>query len=258
MILSHKWRFIFIKNKKVAGTSVEAFLAPTLGPIDILTPLRPTDEYQRFSTGISPQNWLSVSVDLDKVGNSGFSKKSIESRYWEIGLNRIGTNQQASGKPEDFLKLDRQFYHHITAVEILEVIPKWMWNEYFTFCIERHPYDKAVSSAFWYIHAQKLNISFDQALEFVIVQRRFKDWHRYTDSDGHVFVDKILRYENLDMELRQIVNDHLNIETPFKLPSFKSESRSDRRPAEEILSSAQKQKIRVLMAEEFEYFSWQT
>lgn len=37
MIVSHKYRFIYIKNKKVAGTSVEAFLSQFLGPDDVTT-----------------------------------------------------------------------------------------------------------------------------------------------------------------------------------------------------------------------------
>jgi len=76
MILSHKWRFIFVKNKKVAGTSVEALLASDLGPLDVATPLRPPDESFRFVNGNSPQNWLSVGVDLEKVASEGNDRDS--------------------------------------------------------------------------------------------------------------------------------------------------------------------------------------
>ena len=37
MIISHKWKFIFIKTQKCAGSSVERALAPVCGPRDILT-----------------------------------------------------------------------------------------------------------------------------------------------------------------------------------------------------------------------------
>ena len=37
MILSHKHKFVFVKNRKVAGTSVEVALSPHCGPDDILT-----------------------------------------------------------------------------------------------------------------------------------------------------------------------------------------------------------------------------
>lgn len=37
MILSHEHRFVFIKNQKVAGTSIELFLAQHCGPDDVIT-----------------------------------------------------------------------------------------------------------------------------------------------------------------------------------------------------------------------------
>ena len=37
MIISHKFRFIFIQNRKVAGSSVQASLGRHCGPDDILT-----------------------------------------------------------------------------------------------------------------------------------------------------------------------------------------------------------------------------
>jgi len=123
MILSHKWRFIFVKNKKVAGTSVEALLASDLGPLDVATPLRPPDESFRFVNGNSPQNWLSVGVDLEKVASERNDRDSAFSMYEKIRLNQIGTNRPAPGNPESLLKLERRFYHHITAIEILEIIP---------------------------------------------------------------------------------------------------------------------------------------
>ena len=46
MIISHKHRFIFIKNRKVGSTSVEQALQPICGPDDVLTPdhLHDTEE----------------------------------------------------------------------------------------------------------------------------------------------------------------------------------------------------------------------
>jgi hypothetical protein len=50
MILSHRYRFIFIKTLKTAGTSIEVSLGRYCGPEDVLTPITPPEE------GHSPRN----------------------------------------------------------------------------------------------------------------------------------------------------------------------------------------------------------
>jgi hypothetical protein len=44
MIVSYLHKFIFIRTKKTAGTTVEMTLAPACGPDDIITPLGTWDE----------------------------------------------------------------------------------------------------------------------------------------------------------------------------------------------------------------------
>ena len=58
MILSHKYKFIFLKTSKTAGTSVEIALSKFCGARDVITPITPADEEIRTRLGYrGPQNF---------------------------------------------------------------------------------------------------------------------------------------------------------------------------------------------------------
>ncbi|GAB2780953.1 hypothetical protein GCM10027020_38110 [Nocardioides salsibiostraticola] len=60
MIVSHEHRFIFLKTRKTAGTSVEIALSTVCGPQDIVSPLSETDEViRRERGGRGPMNFES-------------------------------------------------------------------------------------------------------------------------------------------------------------------------------------------------------
>ena len=55
--MSHRHRFVFLKPRKAAGTSVEIALSRDCGPDDIVTPLwEPDEELRRAEGGVGPQN----------------------------------------------------------------------------------------------------------------------------------------------------------------------------------------------------------
>ena len=60
MIASHAHRFIFLKTRKTAGTSVEIALSKVCGPDDVITLISPEDEELRTAAGgRGPQNFQS-------------------------------------------------------------------------------------------------------------------------------------------------------------------------------------------------------
>ncbi len=57
MIVSHQHRFVFLKTRKTAGTSVEIALSKICGPDDIISRISPEDEELRAAAGgRGPQN----------------------------------------------------------------------------------------------------------------------------------------------------------------------------------------------------------
>src|SRR6185312_12550479 len=112
MILSHKYRFIFLKTRKTAGTSVEVSLARCCGPRDVLTPVCPEGEALRGGLGLGPRN-------------HGPPLRQYGLRDW-LRLLLKGRPMPGSW-----------FYNHMPAREVRARVGARVWDSYFKFCFER-------------------------------------------------------------------------------------------------------------------------
>ena len=152
MIASHRHRFVFVKTRKTAGTSLEIALSRHCGPDDIVTRISPADEELRAAAGgVPPQN--------DDTSPSS--------------------------------------YAHMGARRVIKVIGRETWDDYFTFAVERNPFDVVASS--WRYSARKPTFTKTFA-EFVRTPRRLDRLalnERLYRMDGRVVVDRVYRYEEL-------------------------------------------------------------
>jgi hypothetical protein len=221
MILSHKYKFIFIKTAKTAGTSIEVFLSSHCDPKDIVTPIAPP------VAGHQPRNY------------EGF-------------INPMPEILQRPGKIFSALKHSitsrEKFYNHMPAYEVRNRIPADVWNSYFKFCVERNPWDKVLSH--YHMHAAREGGSL--TLDEYLARARFPiNYFRYTDRSGRrIIVDRVVRYENLLAELTEIFSQ-LRISFDGNLGvAAKSEYRTDRRPYQEVFTDEQRRIVEKAFAKE--------
>ncbi|GAA5130685.1 hypothetical protein GCM10023339_61540 [Alloalcanivorax gelatiniphagus] len=152
MIASHAHRFVFIKTRKTAGTSLEIALSRHCGPDDLVTRISPEDEQLRAAAGgVGPQN-------------------------------------------DD---TDPSSYAHMGARRVIEVIGQRAWDDYFTFAVERNPFDVVASS---YRYSARKPAFAKTFAEFVRTPKRMERLalnERLYRVGGRVAVDRVYRYEEL-------------------------------------------------------------
>lgn len=222
MIISHAHKFIFIKTRKTAGTSIEVFLSDRCGPEDIVTPVLPAVE------GHVPRNF-----------------RGIFNPFKELAEHRM--NFTASKRVVRRFAAMQRFYNHMPADTIRDRLPEKIWNNYFKFCVERNPWDKALS------HFHMLNARSNKALhfdEYIDSQRLPVDLDKYTDRRGNLMVDAVIKYEQLDESLEKIFSS-LGIEYDGDLGvRAKGSYRSDSRSYTDVFNERQKDIVAECFARE--------
>lgn len=178
MIISHRYRFIFIKNLKTAGTSIETYLSPHCGEQDVLTPITPPEQ------GHEPQNFRGYFNPAPQLLAPETAQAGFPSRagiVWQL----------IRGK---------RFFNHMPAVSVRARIPRQIWDSYLKFCVERNPFEKTVS--FYEMLKRQNKVA---SVDDLIAQDRLPtDWARYSDLSGAPIVDRVLRFEDLDEELGRL------------------------------------------------------
>ncbi|MCB0324434.1 MAG: hypothetical protein KDD69_12715, partial [Bdellovibrionales bacterium] len=147
-----------------------------------------------------------------------------------------------------------RFYNHMPAAAIRDLVGRKVWNSYFKFCVERNPWDRAVSCYFW----RKQEDPSRSLEEFIdhggleLLKMRGRDVYRI---DGQVVVDFICRYEQLEEDLEK-VRLQLGLPESIQLPHAKSTFRTDLRSSQELLVPRHVQRIQEEFADEIELLGY--
>lgn len=162
MIILHDQKMVFVKTRKTAGTSVEIALSTLAGPNDVITPVSPDDEALRVEAGgRSPQNYRGRVSELRPRHVKVFAK-----RRWP-----------------------NRFYNHISAVEARDHLGQPTWEDYFTFTIERNPWDRLISH-YALARSRKTVLGFSEWLNS-LPPRIITCFDMYSDGEN-IIVDEVL------------------------------------------------------------------
>lgn len=105
MIISHKYKFIFIKTYKTAGTSLEAYLSLHCGENDVITKIYPPLSGHRPRNDASFYNHMTAVEVKHRVGETvwnSYVKFCIERNPWDKVLSFYWMERFRNGDQLDF------------------------------------------------------------------------------------------------------------------------------------------------------------
>jgi Sulfotransferase family len=226
MIVCHQYRFVYLGLPKTGSTSLAIALSRYCGPADLITKISAADEAIRRELGYpGPQNDL---------------------RPWHQYPIRDLVLAWTRGHT-------RPMYKHPRASVARRFLGKELWHGYYKFCIERNPFDRAISRFYF----DSRNRSLPDINEYVcsLDRRVLSNWSRYT-INNRMAVDYVGRYENLEAELA-VLAGRLGV-PEIVLPAVRTKGRyrPDRQHYSRVLNAASRRHIEKLCASEIEMFAY--
>jgi hypothetical protein len=127
LILNHKYKFIFIKSFKTAGTSLEIALSKFCGNKDIITPIVKEDERLRSKLNFTPpQNYegmrehMSATEIKNKIGtelfNDFFKFVVIRNPYEQV-ISAYYWHNESKKKEKKFFLFKKNLFHLINFLK---------------------------------------------------------------------------------------------------------------------------------------------
>jgi hypothetical protein len=227
VIVSHRHRLIFLKTRKTAGTSIEIGLSKFCGPADIITRDTAADQALRDALGYpGPQNEYGIGFADYRLGD------------WRRLLLR---RQRA------------RFKNHMPAERVRVLVGATVWRDYYKVCVERNPWDKAVSLYYWRTRDQSPRPTLLSFLQSV-APHALSNYRIYAATDG-VLVDHVIRYEQLAGEL-ETLRERLGLPEPIELPRAKAAHRPPAAHYSTLVGAAERAIVDRVCAREIALFGY--
>ena len=254
MILSESNQFVFIKGRKVAGTSVEVGLTSLCNHQDILTPITPIDEVARFrDTGLMAQNYGANPSKFEAY------KKLIQ--------------QIATGSKQDCTKTikPRGDYGGHMAFNKIENLYGPIPSNWTIIAITRCPYEQALSRIKHLADREAMRRSsettidtkstyFQQAKSFFIDRASRKRLRLniglYKNQLNQLRPNFYLRYESINNDYKKLL-EHLGHPNGSMLPHLKKTNTTQKLKPNEVFTRQELNIINACFKEEFREFNYQ-
>jgi hypothetical protein len=241
MIVSHERKFIFLKTRKTAGTSLEIALSKYCGPRDVLAPINFDEDMRRQVSGRGKQNHARP--------------------VWKLRPGQLYRYLRRGEEVEVFAE-------HMTGVAARRLLGPKVWDAYFKFTIVRNPFDRILSRYFWSMKARpdlRALWQIETLDQFLRYRAEYvnENWLIYTQGDK-LLVDDVVRFESFETDLARVSAriglDH-NIYEDMKAIRAKGDFRPDNQekgaPAPKAMLGAKEAAIvELLCAKEIAMFSY--
>jgi len=252
MIFSKKHKFLFLKGRKVAGTSFEVALSKICGAEDIITPITPIDERHRIDLGC--RHAQNFGADPEKL---------------KAYIDAVKT-----ASPDQIFRLKKpkgSFENHCTFDQAWDLIGEAL-NGHRVIAIARNPYQKILSAlnhlavfndykkSGQSMHASRHQLQEKLALFLVkLIKKSYSKNISLYSLSRHVNIPlkvEYLKFEDLQAELNRFLVS-LKIEEVVTLPHLK---KGLNLPPEAILEIADSEQLAIIndyFDDEFTAFGYQ-
>ena len=229
MIISHKYNYIFVKPKKIAGTSIEIALAKHLGRKDVWPPLvsySATHDRDRYA--ITPQNYRGYYDHLSPDKIKAKVGEKIWNEYFKFTVVR---------NPWDL----------VVSSYFWELNKKVSLKDYFRVINFRALLDYAKD-----FKKLKRPSSFASFVKNLPKSYIGTDYYFY--PNGKLIANLYLRYENLDSDFKKVCKK-LNIPNE-RLLSLKSRTRKTKRHYSSFYDNETQKIVAEIFKKEVEFFGY--
>lgn len=228
MIISHRYKFIFIKTHKTAGSSMEMALGPLCGPEDIVTPM------ESNAKSDVPRNFHE---------NTALARAYARSRLFRKFLNRHSP------------LLGKWYYEHMPATRVRELVGEQVWNSYHKFCFERNPWAKVVSYYNWKKLGQGRKMPGFREYVLEKTHRMPLDGRLYFEGD-RVLVDEVIDFKDFNVSFTALCR-RLGVPYDGKMPREKTDITAKPVDFHDFYDDETKAKVAEVFAREIKLMNYQ-